>query len=150
MLTKTNFSPSKFVDTFYSDGEPSPLGGSTGPRWKAACFNFWHTIFFKQNKTSFIEDQYCHLADYDSPLVLNTTLCGALGRLFPARCRFRRCLQSAPSYQTNLERSKSPVCPLRLLHLSSGGRRSFIFRGNFYFLNFKILYSGKSLVLWKF
>ena len=29
-----------------SNGVPSPLGGSTGTRWKAACFDFLHTIFF--------------------------------------------------------------------------------------------------------
>ena len=32
------------------NGEPSPLGGSTGPGWKAACFDFWRAFFF-QNKT---------------------------------------------------------------------------------------------------
>ena len=47
-----------------ANGEPSPQGGSTGPGWKAACFDFW------QNETSFIRDQYCHLPDDGSPLVL--------------------------------------------------------------------------------
>ena len=35
------------------NGEPSPLGGSTRPRWKAACFDFCHTIFFKAKQDSF-------------------------------------------------------------------------------------------------
>ena len=38
-------------------------------RMKSCCFDFWHVNFFpKQNKTSFIRDQCCHLADDGSPL----------------------------------------------------------------------------------
>ena len=32
---------------FSTDNGASPLGVSTGPWWKAACFDFWHAFFFK-------------------------------------------------------------------------------------------------------
>ena len=54
--------------------EPSPLGGSTGPRWKDVRFYFQRTHFFSwQNEASFNRHQYWHLADDGSPLMRCTS-----------------------------------------------------------------------------
>ena len=60
------------------NGEPSPLGGSTGPGWKAFVVIIDVQYFFwKHNETSFIRDQYHNLADDGSPLIwfYSTTWC---------------------------------------------------------------------------
>ena len=56
---------------FPSKGEPTPPGGSTGHRWKAAVLIFEGRFFPKQNKTTFLRDQYCNLADDGSQLKQN-------------------------------------------------------------------------------
>ena len=48
-------------------------GGGTGPGWKAVVLIFDVQIFPKQNETSFIRDQYCHLADDGSPILISNT-----------------------------------------------------------------------------
>ena len=61
--TSLSFDPSSSIN-----GEPSPLGGSTGPGWKAAFYDFYRAFLFsKQNESSCIRDQYCLLADDGSP-----------------------------------------------------------------------------------
>ena len=61
------------------NGEPSPVLVLDE---KLSLLFLGHNFFsLKQNETSFIRDQYCHLADDDSPLVFSTcskTLAGIL------------------------------------------------------------------------
>ena len=50
---------------------PSPLGGSTGPRWKAACFDFWRAILFKTKRDIFHRGPVLPLVNDGSPLQKN-------------------------------------------------------------------------------
>ena len=57
VLKRLTLEPLEPFSSRLSNEEPSPLGGFTGPWWKAELFLFLTHKFFQNKKLSFFQDQ---------------------------------------------------------------------------------------------